>query len=365
MTTYAIATDDGNVLDAQFDIEQSSICLHSRGGTKGKDAVNSDYSAALRQIVRRLAHNGIVITGAWVDSSHVQHLPLSERAILSTDDSGLPPDDCVKLMTKRMQRVGRAPAASRTGGNPTKRIRIQLEEGLGPSSIVNALQALPTSVDTRSRDRLPVDDLNRVTPEHVWNAIQKLTNGYSDHGFGESTDFDLVTDEGVRLPPKAVFGVAATEALGFKVLPKHFSGGEGSPCFRILTLAGYTILPKSTEAAQHFTPTFVSDTAAKYWVEGKQKSVTHNERERGQGLAPAKRAQFRRLHGKLHCERCGLDPVTVYGGVHGEACIEVHHRKTQVQDMDEGHKTTLEDLECLCANCHRVVHRLLKLDGIN
>ncbi|WP_407945638.1 hypothetical protein [Paraburkholderia elongata] len=28
--------------------------------------------------------------------------------------------------------------------------------------------------------------------------------------------------------------------------------------------------------------------------------------------------------------------------------------------MGEGHKTTLDDLQCLCANCHRIVHKVLR-----
>jgi 5-methylcytosine-specific restriction protein A len=52
-----------------------------------------------------------------------------------------------------------------------------------------------------------------------------------------------------------------------------------------------------------------------------------------------------------------MDPVTVYGGQHGPACIEVHHHSVQVEDMAETHRTKLEDLQCLCANCYRVVHR--------
>jgi len=96
------------------------------------------------------------------------------------------------------------------------------------------------------------------------------------------------------------------------------------------------------------------------WTEGKPRLVTHVRKERGAGLAKAKKAEFRRLHGKLICERCGTDPVVEYQSEHGEACIEVHHNTVQVQDMDEGHMTTLEDRQCLCANCHRFVHRLLK-----
>ena len=99
MTTYAITTDAGDALDAQFDIEQSAIVLHSRGGTKGKDAVNSDYSVALRQILRRLANNKIGINGAWVDSSRVQHLPLSERAIFGADAECVNRFETMKLMS--------------------------------------------------------------------------------------------------------------------------------------------------------------------------------------------------------------------------------------------------------------------------
>jgi predicted HNH restriction endonuclease len=57
-----------------------------------------------------------------------------------------------------------------------------------------------------------------------------------------------------------------------------------------------------------------------------------------------------------------MDPVEAYGGEHGEACIEVHHHSVHIVDMVEEHRTKLEDLQCLCANCHRVVHRLLKLE---
>jgi len=219
----------------------------------------------------------------------------------------------------------------------------------------------PVSNDATSNERLPVNLFSRITAEHIWNAIQKLMGGFSDHGFGESRDFDLITDEGARLPPKAVFGIAATEALGFKVLPKHFSAGQGTSCFRILTSAGYAILPKFIQSAR-CSAGGLGQVESKYWVEGKKKLLTHTYRERKPGLANAKKAQFRRLYGKLQCERCELDPVAVYGGVHGEASIEVHHKKIQVQNMDEGHQSKLEDLECLCANCHRVAHRLLKLE---
>ncbi|MFZ4553660.1 MAG: HNH endonuclease [Burkholderiales bacterium] len=210
------------------------------------------------------------------------------------------------------------------------------------------------------RGRLPVEKLRAVTPEHVWNAVQLLLSGYSQHPFDDSVDYDLLVEDGNRLPPKAVFGVALSEALGIKALPEHFSGGIGTPCFRILEEAGYTIVPK-TAKAMPAAEQVISHERNREWSEGSEKVRIHLARERSAGLREAKKAHYRREHGgKLACERCGMDPVATYGEA-GEACIEVHHSRVQVQHMVDGHQTRLEDLQCLCANCHRVVHRLMRI----
>jgi predicted HNH restriction endonuclease len=44
-----------------------------------------------------------------------------------------------------------------------------------------------------------------------------------------------------------------------------------------------------------------------------------------------------------------------------EACLEVHHSRVAVADMEQGHETALEDTQLLCANCHRLVHREMKV----
>jgi hypothetical protein len=206
-------------------------------------------------------------------------------------------------------------------------------------------------------ERLPADELHKVTAEHIWTAVQALRDNPEQHRFGPSTDFDLITNSGDRLPPKAVFGLAASEALGFDVQPKHFTGGLGTVCFKLLEDAGYDIVPKGTNAYNIEVP--ISDKDQR-WTEGRPRLVSHLRRERASGLAQAKRDSFKRQHGQLRCERCGLDPVSAYGGLHGEACIEVHHSAIHVEDMGGTHVTRLEDLQCLCANCYRVVHRLLK-----
>ena len=74
--------------------------------------------------------------------------------------------------------------------------------------------------------------------------MERLCCGESEHSFGESTHYDVIGDDGSPLPPKAVYGVAATEALGFEVRPQHFKGGRDTRCFRAITRAGYTIVPK-------------------------------------------------------------------------------------------------------------------------
>jgi 5-methylcytosine-specific restriction protein A len=215
----------------------------------------------------------------------------------------------------------------------------------------------PTNKDFRSADRLPADQLERVTAEHVWQAVQKLLAGYSNHSFGSSTDYDLVAEGGIRLPPKAVFGIAASMALDFDVQPRHFSAGIGTPCFRILERSGYEVVAKGEPGALPEAPPPPED---QEWTEGKQRLILHLRRERAKGLSQAKKTAFKREHGRLFCERCKMDPSERYGEDIGEACIEVHHREVQVKDMTEGHSTTFDDLECLCANCHRVTHRLLK-----
>lgn len=210
-----------------------------------------------------------------------------------------------------------------------------------------------------SSERLPASTLNKATPEHIWAAVRQFEAGEVDHPFGPSTDYDLISDDGRRFAPKAVFGVALSMALdGAAIEPKHFSGGESSACFRLLREAGYQVVPKDSVPQQI---DYVDETEANEgWNEGKTRLAFHLRRERAPGLAKAKKSQYRRLHGKLECEECKLDPVAEYGTELAEACIEVHHSVTQVSDMKDGHTTTLDELRCLCANCHRLVHRKLR-----
>jgi 5-methylcytosine-specific restriction protein A len=210
--------------------------------------------------------------------------------------------------------------------------------------------------DHRHAQRFVASTFAPIRGEHLLAAAQRLASGAPNHPFGASNDYDVLFD-GRRLPPKAVFGHAAAAALGFPVRPANFSAGERTLSFRVLAEHGYPIVRK--DEGDLGDPALVSD-EDRVWTEGDAKLVTHLRRERGTGLASAKRGAFRAQHGRLFCERCEMDPVAVYGSDVGEACIEVHHRDIAVSEMQVGHQTRLDDLQCLCANCHRVTHRELK-----
>jgi hypothetical protein len=128
-------------------------------------------------------------------------------------------------------------------------------------------------------DRLPAEDLDLVTAENVWSALEKFRDPGLEHPFGPSTDFDLVTDDGERFPPKAVFGLAASEALGFMVQPKHFSSGTGSPCFRVLQRAGFTIVPKNEAVPETSIPSSREDPRV-----GRREARTCGSSEKGAGV---------------------------------------------------------------------------------
>ena len=351
-------TADGIPLEAHFELEGKTVQFHARGGSKTGDSRNSEYGPGLRLMLQRLHIANISIDGVWVNSSAVQGIPLDQRLILTKSEWDRSPLDAFTLLSSRMKTVGQLQeAVVKGGGNATKKLRIDLAIDLPEAGIADILGGQPTDKNLRSLDRLPAEMLERVTAENVWNAVQGLLTGQVSHQFGPSIDFDLIADDGSRLPPKAVFGVAASLALGFPVLPRHFAGGPQTPCFRILKRSGYEIVPKNAKDPTVDLPQNRDD---QEWAEGNPKLVKHLKRERAKGLSNAKRAAFKGEHGRLFCERCKMDPVKTYGSETGEACIEVHHRETQVKDMDATHTTKLSDLQCLCASCHRVVHRELK-----
>ncbi|MEU1080996.1 HNH endonuclease [Streptomyces sp. NPDC005908] len=78
-------------------------------------------------------------------------------------------------------------------------------------------------------------------------------------------------------------------------------------------------------------------------------------RERDPKLRARKIGHVREQGLPLQCEVCAFDFARAYGDL-GDGYIEVHHiTPLHVSGVRE---TKLDDLACLCANCHRMCHRV-------
>jgi 5-methylcytosine-specific restriction enzyme A len=89
--------------------------------------------------------------------------------------------------------------------------------------------------------------------------------------------------------------------------------------------------------------------------EGRLLTRQHVVRERDRRLVDAKIKQVMKRTGKLACEVCKFDFASFYGK-RGKGFIECHHIKP-VATLATGHKTHINDLALVCANCHRMIHR--------
>ncbi|KES07107.1 HNH endonuclease [Streptomyces toyocaensis] len=77
-------------------------------------------------------------------------------------------------------------------------------------------------------------------------------------------------------------------------------------------------------------------------------------RERDPSLRARKVERVRRQGLPLRCEVCTFDFARTYGEL-GDGYIEVHH--VTPLHVAGARETRLDDLACLCANCHRMCHR--------
>ncbi|MEV1077136.1 HNH endonuclease [Streptomyces sp. NPDC050211] len=89
-------------------------------------------------------------------------------------------------------------------------------------------------------------------------------------------------------------------------------------------------------------------------IEGRLLARWALARERDPKLRKLKIEQVRRLRGALRCEVCDFDFARTYGDL-GEGYIEVHHVTPLC--ISGARETKLDDLACLCANCHRMCHK--------
>ncbi|MEM8749602.1 MAG: HNH endonuclease [Pseudomonadota bacterium] len=75
--------------------------------------------------------------------------------------------------------------------------------------------------------------------------------------------------------------------------------------------------------------------------------------------AAAKEAKRR---AEYHCEACGFDFEKEYGPI-GKEYLEAHHIEPLAIKKTDKNEITSDQLLALCANCHRMIHRLIRKDG--
>lgn len=348
MTILEFWYDSGAVVDARFEVRANELVLHSR---------SADCTPALRLTLNRIAHSQLTLDAAWLDGTAARELPIGQRRIHISRDEGASPEQLIARLSKRVTSEDLDSSIPKGWGDSTKRLRLVFAGDPSDEEIVRIAGWGATGAESIRGGPLPPAAFDLVTAEHIWHAVQRLISGPVHHTFGKSRGYDVLADDGSRLAPKAVFGLAASDVFGFEVGPDHFKGGPGTRCFKAIDLAGFVILPKGAE-----TPTreVLSDPEDRKWVEGQPHLKLHLSRERASGLARAKKKEFARLHERLYCEECGLQPDEIYGTEFGNACIEVHH-KTPLHERSTESETTLDDLMCVCANCHRILHRRLRM----
>ena len=90
-------------------------------------------------------------------------------------------------------------------------------------------------------------------------------------------------------------------------------------------------------------------------TEGRVIGTIHKRHERSLKNKQNKVKDFKRRYGGLFCEACQFDFEKSYGERGVDFC-EVHH-EIPISEMRPGYKTQIQDLRCVCANCHRIIHR--------
>jgi hypothetical protein len=103
----------------------------------------------------------------------------------------------------------------------------------------------------------------------------------------------------------------------------------------------------------------LSSLPKKKYDEARQKLVRHKRLEiivvRNKKLVEDAKKHFKSKHGTLFCEACGFNFEQEYGA-RGIDFIEAHH-STPFAHIRAGARLKISDLNMVCANCHRMLHR--------
>lgn len=349
METISIFDASGSGLNARVDVVDGQIVLHSRSGG-GATTRNPDYRLALVEVLIRLNAYGAEYS-VYLDSlaSHKERPELVDRHLLTSTE--LTQDAEVSAS----QIIRKSNDGSRSHG--AWRRLLFLVPDMTAEQIASVIRGQGIELPP-----ITTGDLSRVGKDHIAAAIQEIREGRErPNRFEEGRKYRLIVgDGGSDLPPKKVFGIALSIMLNRPVAPAEFSSGE--QIFSILRSHSFQVVQSveadlgMAEEASAFVHTIPPSDEEVSAMEGDRRLRVHYGVERSSSLPRWFKAKFKRLNGRLLCERCGNDYVEQYGEALAEACFDVHHKEL-LSERDEAAHTTADQLQLLCANCHRVTHR--------
>lgn len=93
--------------------------------------------------------------------------------------------------------------------------------------------------------------------------------------------------------------------------------------------------------------------------EERRRIVNHYQWERNSGAARAAKERA-----KYKCEVCAEKMAIKYGADIGADYAEAHHKIPLSELNNQDVITSVDELVCVCANCHRMLHRLIR-DGVD
>lgn len=192
-----------------------------------------------------------------------------------------------------------------------------------------------------------------ITRQDVLDAITAYSVGSVQHNFHESEKYDLL-HAGNRYPPKAILGIAARRSAGRVLEPSDFSGGEGSPCFRVLRRSGFDVVLKPNIQQVPKTHLYTWNPGKWEWKDFKEAEATVRAGKRhkmywscGHTKSIAKGDQFLLV-------RLGVEPKGIVGcGVVTSTPYALPHWDAGLRS--EGKEALRTDLEFTFLSAHPII----------
>ncbi len=115
---------------------------------------------------------------------------------------------------------------------------------------------------------------------------------------------------------------------------------------------GFVVLSRAAVSTMLSEEQLLEETGVSY-TEGDRRYVTHLLAERNKKVVSIVKSKQ-----SSACDICGLQPFERYG----VECIEAHHKKP-ISTYSSAYVVNPSDFALLCPNCHRAVHKYMKVQG--